>query len=266
MAKAKDNFITLDGPNKITVGTVPLELLTKRRENYRKMNKVQRDALRASMKNLGFQSFIQVVKRPDGTYGIIDGHHRVEELHAMGATVAPVILLPEGTTERQADLAMLSFNVSADIKDDVFSSMILDLIESGPVDEVREHAAISAAFMDQLTKALGEPMPGDEPIPTEGSGGSPAPKAKKVPPTKVVVIFAETADGKVPVMFCATHKDTLISAATRDSLAAQDLTLDEIEPVWFSDEDELLHQIESAAAEAGAGEDAEEDPEDASVA
>ena len=132
--------------------------LSFRRENYRKMNEKQKATLRASTDSLGFQSFLVVVKESDGTYGIVDGHHRRDELEAKGATEAPVILLPEGTDPRKADMGMFSFNVSAEVQDEKFASLVLQMLEDGAdAEQLRLHAGrmgrLGTPFPDLATGA-----------------------------------------------------------------------------------------------------------------
>ena len=80
-AEASEKFVKLStGLNDITVGTIPMSKLGTIRANYRKMNKQQRETLAASVDRFGFQSFVAVVRNEDGTYAIVDGHHRVDEL------------------------------------------------------------------------------------------------------------------------------------------------------------------------------------------
>ncbi|TXH42785.1 MAG: hypothetical protein E6Q97_35175, partial [Desulfurellales bacterium] len=147
-----EKFMVLDaGINQIVVGSVPLSKLSKRRPNYRRMNRQQKETLKASVDKFGFQDLITVVREADGSYGIVDGHHRVEELSERGATRVPVVLLPEGTGKVDADLGMLSFNVSAEIVDTEFSAFIKDLMDTGvDAEELRKHATISEAFMKTL--------------------------------------------------------------------------------------------------------------------
>jgi len=150
------SFITVQaGLNPITVGSVPLGMLSFRRENYRKMTPAQKKTLRGSTDSLGFQSFILVIKEADGTYGIVDGHHRRDELEEQGAATAPVILLPEGTDPKKADLGMFSFNVSAEIQDDKFAKMVLEMLESGVApEEVGLHAGVSEDFMKGIQERM----------------------------------------------------------------------------------------------------------------
>ena len=97
----------------MTVGIVPRDRIRFRRDNYRKMSALQRDTLKASVDRFGFQSFVVVRLEDDGMYGLVDGHHRLEELDERGVKEIPILILPE-VSATDADLGMLSFNVSAD--------------------------------------------------------------------------------------------------------------------------------------------------------
>lgn len=245
MAKSdQEKFVTLDaGINKVVVGSIPLEKVVHRRKNYRKMNKNQKETLQASVDKFGFQDLITVVKNEDGTYGIVDGHHRVEELASRGADRIPVVLLPEGTSKLDADLGMLSFNVSAEIVDAEFASFVKELMDAGTdADELRKHATISEGFMDTLKAALDEPggaEPDMEDLPSSGSGEK-ATKPRKAPNVKIVVLISKDEEGNPIPAFCVTHKDTVIDKDVRAVLEGEGFELDEIEPVWFDNGPNLL--------------------------
>jgi hypothetical protein len=247
------SFITVQaGLNPITVGSVPLGMLSFRRENYRKMTPAQKKTLRGSTDSLGFQSFILVIKEADGTYGIVDGHHRRDELEEQGAATAPVILLPEGTDPKKADLGMFSFNVSAEIQDDKFAKMVLEMLESGVApEEVGLHAGVSEDFMKGIQEMMAEPIPepGTDDLPREGSGDKPE-RTKKVPAVKLVMILSRDEEGNVaPYAFTMTHKDTIISREVREAFDAQGLEIEEVEPIWFADETELVVKLDEMAQE-----------------
>ena len=245
---SEPSFITVQaGLNPITVGSVPLGMLSFRRENYRKMTAAQRKTLRGSTDSLGFQSFILVIKEKDGSYGIVDGHHRRDELEEQGAATAPVILLPEGTDPKKADLGMFSFNVSAEIQDDKFANMVLEMLKEGvSPEEVGLHAGVNDDFMQGIQQMLEEPVPetATDDLPREGSGDKPE-KTKKAPSVKLVMVLSRDGEGNVsPVAFTMTHKDTIISREVREALDGQGLELEEVEPVWFGDESELVMKLD----------------------
>jgi len=254
MAKSdQEKFVTLDaGINKVVVGSVPLEKIVHRRKNYRKMNKHQKETLQASVNKFGFQDLITVVKNEDGTYGIVDGHHRVEELAARGSDRIPVVLLPEGTSKLDADLGMLSFNVSAEIIDAEFASFVKELMDAGTdADELRKHATISEGFMDTLKEALNEPSgdaPDMEDLPSS-VGGEKVAKPRKAPNVKVVLLISKDADGNPIPSFCVTHKDTVLDKEVRDVLEGEGFEVEEIEPVWFDNGPNLLEILAASSDE-----------------
>lgn len=255
MSKATDEkFITLDaGINKVTVGTIPMSKLAIRRKNYRKMNAQQKETLQASVDKFGFQDLITVVKNTDGTYGIVDGHHRVDELQSRGADRIPVVLLPEGLSKTDADLGTLSFNVSAEVVDTEFASLVQELMAEGAdVDEIRKHATISATFMDALQGHLNEPtgLPDGTDDLQYGIGGGKTPKTKKPPSAKLVVLlYTNEENGEVYPTFCLTHKDTILDAEVRTVLEAEGLKIEEVEPVWFENGPNLLEKLAESATE-----------------
>lgn len=246
-------FMTIQaGVNPITVGSVPLSELSFRRENYRKMNAQQRETLRASTDSMGFQSFLVVVREPDGTYGIVDGHHRRDELESRGATTAPVILLPDNVDRKQADMGMFSFNVSAEIMDDKFGELVLKMLEDGADPEaLRLHAGVSEDFMASIQEALAEPIPGsDGDLPREGTGSEKPQRQQKVPAIKVVMVFSRGEDGSLtPVAMTMTGKDTILSREVREGLEEQGMVIEELEPVWFASGDDLPGLIADLTSE-----------------
>ena len=67
----------------ITVGLVLLSRVHQRRDNFRCMNAQQLAGLRAAVDRIGFQSLVTLNVENDGTFGIIDGHHRFAEACAV---------------------------------------------------------------------------------------------------------------------------------------------------------------------------------------
>lgn len=242
------------GPNPITVGVVPISMISFRRDNYRKMNARQRETLQAGIDRLGFQTLLIVIREADGTFGLVDGHHRLEELKAAGALMAPVIVLPEGTTKEDADLAMLSLNVSAELDDAQFGKFISDLMAGGTdAEEIRKHGTLSESFMDQLQEALartdGEPQPDDD-LPTDVTPGSEKAKKSKVPDLKVVVLLGITEPeeaggepGKSIEGLFLCPKATIISAEVREALEVSGFAIDEVEAAYFEDEGQLMEML-----------------------
>lgn len=254
----EERFVEIEaGTNKITVGSIPLEKLGFIRENYRKMNKRQQETLAASVDRFGFQSFVAVVKNADGSYAIVDGHHRVQELRDRGATSVPVILLPEGT-QQDRKLGMLSFNVSAEVEDEKFAALVLELMADGAdVEDIRKAATLSESFMEDLEKTLAmsgeEAPPAEDALDREGTASEPKAKKSKIPAIKVLVLLAPNEPGGAPTIqaLMATHADTVISKDVRDTLEASGISIDEVPPTWVENEGHLLELLASADDEDG---------------
>lgn len=243
----EERFVTIPTEtNPITVGTIPMDKLVRRRSNFRKMTQQQKAALQASINASGMQSFIAVVKNDDGTYGIVDGHHRMEELQSRGVKSVPVIVLPNDTSKKAADLAMLSFNVSAEIVDDEFSKLLIDLLESGvDKNEVATAAVVSGGFLDRLQEALNLPTPEaspDDDLAREGLKEAAKGKGKKAPKIKVLVLIG-TEEGSGIQGFAATHADVVISKEIRDVLRESGLELDEVSPIWVESDMDLVEKL-----------------------
>lgn len=222
--------------NDIEVGTVPMELLVQRRNNFRKMTRQQKAALKMSLDTAGMQSFIQVVRNPDGTFGIVDGHHRRDELLERGAEVAPVVVLPD-IDEASADKLMLTFNVSAELVDDEFTKLMKDMLDKGIAkSEVATAAVVSEAMLDELQRSLESvELPeaeGQDDLPRDVKSAS---KAAKKPPKIKVLILSPTGEGADGLILAATHADTVITNEVRESIAEAGYAIDEAEPVWVED-------------------------------
>lgn len=251
-----EKFITLDaGVNTITVGTIPMAKLGTIRANYRKMNKQQRETLSASVNKFGFQSFVAVVRNADGTYAIVDGHHRVDELRERGSLMVPVIVLPEGA-ETDRKLGMLSFNVSAEVQDEELVKLLQELMSEGAdTEEIRKAATISESFMADLEAALHRnseeaPPPGEE-LDREGTGTERKAKKGKDPQIKLLVLLAQSEEGgpMMVQMYCATPKETIISREVRETLQESGVTLDETAPIWVDNEGHLMEKLAEMASE-----------------
>ena len=125
-------------------------------------------ALKANVEKLGFQSFI-VVKEggKPGTYEVIDGHHRWAALESLGRETAPVVVLPKSVSKADADLAMLSFNLSAEILPDEFYELVRDVQAQLGEAELAALTGLNEDFLKQLNveepKVLQAPVPLEEP-------------------------------------------------------------------------------------------------------
>jgi hypothetical protein len=140
----------------MTIGMIPLTALQRRRENYRKMGDADRRALEASVKRFGFKSFILVTYAKDeGKFEVLDGHHRWETAEKKGfETIPAVVLTREQAGDGGLDLAMLSFNVSAEILPDVYIDFIQDLNTQMGHETVAEFTGLDPAFLQDLDKDM----------------------------------------------------------------------------------------------------------------
>ena len=136
----------------LTVGTVPLSSLVRRRENYRKMGDAERKALSASVGKFGFKTFVTVVEgNVPGTYEVVDGHHRWEIAEERGMESIPAVVLEKNFTSGELDLAMLAFNVSADIIPDVYVDYLNDVQAVFGSDLVAEFTGVDRDFLESLS-------------------------------------------------------------------------------------------------------------------
>lgn len=232
--------------NPIETGTVPISKIVRRRNNFRKMTKAQRAALKHSMDLSGMQSFIQVVRNGDGTYGIVDGHHRLEELQERGATSVPVIVLPEHVDSDKADMLMLTFNVSAELVDDEFTKLLSDMLNNGTSrEDVAKSALVSEELLDQLQNQMKDvdiPELAPDELPTEGlkQGTS---KAKKPPRIKLILLSPNDPESGDAQHMVATHMETIVSREARDALKAVGYDMEEIEPIWIENDLDLVELL-----------------------
>lgn len=240
----------------MTVGIVPRDRIRFRRDNYRKMSALQRDTLKASVDRFGFQSFVVVRLEDDGMYGLVDGHHRLEELDERGVKEIPILILPE-VSATDADLGMLSFNVSAEVDDSALVRLLTDLQAAGVSNaEIAKHATVSERFMEQMAAAIATeklPAPEFEDPPMEGEGGGKT-KKRKAPDVKVIVLTSAVSEvdgeevGGELVGVCTMPAKSIISQSYRDALSEIGLCLEELEAPYAENE-EALSELVSTLAE-----------------
>jgi hypothetical protein len=250
LPQEQETWMELDaGLNKIKVGSVPIDKLVRLRTNYREQSSAQRQAMDKSTEKFGFQSLIVVSKLPDGTYSVIDGHHREDVLRFKGAKMAPVILLPEGMAAADLDLGRIAFNISAEVKDDEFASLLRDILSAGgDMHEVATISTVSDKFLEELTRKLdSEPIADTSELDREvlDTGST---KKRKTPRFKVVVLTdTESEEGGVRVCLCST--ETIISKEVRECMADLKIAVDEIEPFYFESDEELVELINAPGEE-----------------
>lgn len=72
--------------HKINEKLIPLDQIDASEWNPNEMSDYMRQKLHAAVEEFGFVTEIIVYQKPDGRYGIIDGHHRYNEALAQGMT------------------------------------------------------------------------------------------------------------------------------------------------------------------------------------
>lgn len=174
----------------LTVGAIPLELVHPRRTNYRKMTKEQARQLKASIDRFGFVTFVVLCAEQDGTFGIVDGHHRVAEARERGMKVIPAVILTVEALD--ADLGMFSFNVTAETIPAEYYDFIKELEHTVSLDELSQFTGLSVDFLSDL-KALEDAMP--KPADPTADQGEAAGKPPKNKGKKLVVLTRD--DGTV---------------------------------------------------------------------
>jgi len=116
------------------------------------MTEAQKATLRKSIESFGFKSLIAVEPYDDGTFGVLDGHHRWEAAQAMGLKEVPVVLID--SDEDGFDLAMLSFNVTADIIPDVYLDFLSELDSRVGPEMLASFTALDEGFLKDLGDTL----------------------------------------------------------------------------------------------------------------
>lgn len=247
MAKSEEKFFKVGD---IEVGLVKRERIKQRKDNYRRMTAAQRETLQASIDKFGFQSFIVVVREED-QFGVVDGHHRLAELDSRNVTLIPVLILPPGTSKTDADLGMLSFNVSAEIDDEALMRHIRELAEEVDAEELRKHATLSEGFMKAFldTFADNEPAAPAEDAPTTGTGDGPK-KAAKDPKVKIILVSTEE-NGIVDMLIVPISM--IIPSDLREDMSAGGVKMEELEATFVPTTDALVEYCMSAATGAAAG-------------
>lgn len=164
----------------VRVGAIPLELIHPRRTNYRKMTREQEIQLRSSIDKFGFATLIALCEEPNGTFGIIDGHHRVAEARRRGMTNIPAVVLSVSALD--ADLGMFSFNVTAETLPAEYYDFIKELQITVDQGELAKFTGLTVDFLDTIRELeKGMPRPADPTADqTEQQGRPPKNKGKKL--------------------------------------------------------------------------------------
>ncbi len=135
----------------MTIGMVSPSQMVRRRENYRKMDEEGMETLKASLTANGFKGLILATKgkEPD-TFEILDGHHRWQAATEMKLPEIPIVLI-DGDADKK-DLAMLSFNVTADILPDVYVDFLSEMNTRVGPEMLAKFTAVDQDFLAELTE------------------------------------------------------------------------------------------------------------------
>jgi len=109
------------------VRLVPIDSIKYRRKNYRRMDARTWQALDRSFEKFGLFSGIIVYRGKDGNYYMVDGHHRLEMAKVKGYKWITAFVFPEEVNPRDLDLAMLAFNITAEIEPESYMELVSDL-------------------------------------------------------------------------------------------------------------------------------------------
>ena len=152
----------------MTIGMVSPKQMVRRRQNYRAMDAEGMATLKASLGEIGFQGLILATKGKErDTYEILDGHHRWQAATEMNLGEIPVVLI-DGNADKK-DLAMLSFNVTADILPDVYVDFLAEMnLRVGP-EMLAKFTAVDQDFLAELTAVA---APGNDLLESLGPTGT----------------------------------------------------------------------------------------------
>ena len=116
-------------------------------------------ALQASVRKFGFKSFILVTPGTEpNTFEVIDGHHRWRAAEDAGMATVPVVVIGRDEADTTAlDLAMLSFNVTADILPEVYLDMLRELDEKVGAATLAELTGMDPKFLEDLNRTMALP-------------------------------------------------------------------------------------------------------------
>jgi len=142
------------------IGMVATEQLVRRRTNYRAMTEPELAALRNSVEKFGFKSFIVVAPgKEKDTYEVVDGHHRWQTAQSLNMPNVPVVMLEQDANG--TDLAMLSFNVQADVIPDVYVDFLKELTDKLGTETLAAFTGIDDSFLKDLGATLQQVKVGD---------------------------------------------------------------------------------------------------------
>lgn len=185
---------------------IPLGLIVQTQTNYKKMTPEQYGALRASVEAFGWKSFAVVRELDDGTYEMIDGHHRLKLAEERGLDELPCVILDDDSADR-APLARFSFNVAGEILPEVYLDAMRALNEQFGTDETAAFTGLSQNFVAGViaqADAAATEMLGD------AAASAPPAKTSAAPP-----VGAPGAMWKLTVTMHPSYEQRLAKLAER---------------------------------------------------
>lgn len=158
----------------LTVGLLPTSCLIQRSENYQQMSESAFAALKASMQDNGAASFILVAEtKTAGVFEVLDGHHRWQAAEETGIAEVPAVLWngKGAKDDVSRDLAMLQFNIRADVRADKYVERMHALALKLDTSELSLRTGVAADFIDSLRIQVPSlSLPGNDA--QEGGGSS----------------------------------------------------------------------------------------------
>jgi hypothetical protein len=153
--KKLDGFIRLD--KGLYVGSVPIENVKLRKPRFRRMNRLQEKTLKSSLDKFGIKS-LTLVRPVEGGYEQVDGHHRKDEYASRGKTHMPVVLFVDDAgkpySDKDTDLAMMGFNVSADLDEEVWLDFMHETVQDVGADDFAVFASEDPEAVHELFSAI----------------------------------------------------------------------------------------------------------------
>jgi hypothetical protein len=196
---------------------IPMDLIVQTRANYKKMSPEQFAALRASIQTFGWRSFVVVRSLDDGTFEIIDGHHRYEFAKGRGMVELPCVILDENT--ELSELARFSFNVAGEVLPDVMLSAIKELDSKYGTTDAALYTGMSETFVAGLM-AQAESIANDAMVDLPSTKAEKPSKAAEVEAPKLTTealllseAIAHRVDGLIRTKFPNMTREQLILRA-----------------------------------------------------
>lgn len=196
----------------LKIGAVPLTALVQRRTNHQRMTAESFTALQNAVQRFGFQSAIVVIEgERRGTFEVIDGHHRWDAAIAAGMKVIPAILVDKGLANGGDLVAMLSFNLKAELVPEDYLGLLREISAVMPTEEIGRFTGLDDAFLNDLlstvkTAELAEPDEGGEDGSDRSRGGG---VMFTLPRTEEIEALLASARAKAGV---ATDTDAVLAA------------------------------------------------------